>query len=179
MEKYYSVFNLFVITIDEQKFICECIVPDKKYQEVLTRKKINFDKIAKFEKLCDYYPLLAIMNYKTKEPLMLTKNNILQKYIAINSKEEETEFYKEPTTLASVIDDVVEQPDIFYKMIGESITPAEREYIKSLLSKDCDTCANSCCRVEQVDKPINDCIGWENNRIIGQYKVLKLNRKTK
>jgi len=28
-----------------------------------------------------------------------------------------------------------------------------------------------------IEKLIYDCIGWENNRIVGKYKVLKLNRK--
>ena len=91
----------------------------------------------------------------------------------------EDEYYQEPTDLCSIIDDVVEQPNVFYRMIGEQLTPEERQYIKSLLPKSCDTCSNGCCRVEQVDKPIYDCIGWENNRIVGQYKVLKLNRKNK
>ena len=110
---------------------------------------------------------------------MLSKDDILRKYININMPEIEDEYYQEPTDLCSIIDDVVEQPDVFYRMIGEQLTPEERQYIKSLLPKSCDTCSNGCCRVEQVDKPIYDCIGWENNRIVGQYKVLKLNRKNK
>lgn len=87
-------------------------------------------------------------------------------------------FYQEETDLALIIDKVLEKPAEFYKKVGECLTPEERKYIRSLVHADCDTCNNACCRVEQVDKPIDDCIGWENNRIIGQYKVLSLNRKT-
>ena len=108
---------------------------------------------------------------------MLSKDDILRKYLEINVPEMEDEYYQEQTNLKSIIDDIIEKPDEFYKMVGEKLTPEERLYIRSLLPKSCDTCSNGYCRVEQVDKPIYDCIGWENNRIIGQYKVLELNRK--
>jgi hypothetical protein len=72
------------------------------------------------------------------------------------------------------------------KTIGEKLTPEERLYIKSLVSKSCDTCLNGSCRVESFEKVGLDedgklqgsnCLGWENNRIIGEYKMLKLNKK--
>ncbi len=72
------------------------------------------------------------------------------------------------------------------KTIGEKLTPEERLYIKSLVSKSCDTCTNGSCRVESFEKVGLDedgkiqgssCLGWENNRIIGEYKMLKLNKK--
>ena len=87
-------------------------------------------------------------------------------------------YYQEKTELSSLISKVLENPDLFYKKIGDELLPEEREYIKSLLEKSCNTCSNGCCRIEQVDKPVYDCIGWENNRIVGEYKVLKLNRKS-
>ena len=90
---------------------------------------------------------------------------------------EEEDYYQEKTELFSLISKTLENPDLFYKKIGEELTIEEREYIKSLLDKSCNTCSNGCCRVEQIDKPVYDCIGWENNRIVGEYKVLKLNRK--
>jgi len=175
--KKYSVFSLFVIKIDEQKFICECIIPGERYREILTGKKINLKDEYVVEKLSDYYSVLAVMKYKTKEPLMLSKDDILSKYLEINMPKIEDDYYQEQTDLSSIIDDIIEKPDVFYRMVGEQLTLEERQYIKSLIPKSCDTCSNGCCRVEQVDKPIYDCIGWENNRSVGQYKVLKLNRK--
>ena len=175
--KKYSVFSLFVIKIDEQKFICECIIPGEKYREILSGKKIELKDKYVVENLSDYYSVLAVMKYKTNEPLMLSKESILSKYIEINMPQKEDDYYQEQTDLSSIIDDIIEKPDVFYRMVGEQLTPEERQYIKSLLQKSCYTCSNGCCRVEQLDKPIYDCIGWENNRIVGQYKVLKLNRK--
>ena len=66
--------------------------------------------------------------------------------------------------------------DIFYKNICDIITIEEREYIKSLIIKSCNNCANMSCRVENYDKPVSDCFGWENNVEVGKYKVLKLNK---
>lgn len=175
--KRYNVFRLFVIKVGEQKFICECIVAGEKYKEVLTGRKIELKDKNVVENLSDYYSALAVMRYKTNESLMLSKEDILSQYIKINMSKKEDDYYQEQTDLTSIIDDIIEKPDAFYRMVGEQITPEERQYIKSLLPKNCDTCSNGCCRVEQVDKSIYDCIGWENNEVIGQYKVLKLNRK--
>lgn len=177
--KKYNVFTLFVIKIDEQKFICECTVPGEKYREILTGRKIELKNKYIVEKLSDYYSVLAVINYETKEPLMLSKESILSKYIDINMLQKENDYYEEQTDLSSIIDDIIEKPDEFYKMVGEQLTPEERIYIRSLIPKSCNTCSNGCCRVEQVDKPIYDCIGWENDRLVGKYKVLKLNRKNK
>lgn len=175
--KKYNIFSLYVVTINGQKFICESIVPRKEYREILTERKIELKPGDKIEKMINYYPLLEFNNPIPPKPLFLTKENILDEYITINNKKEDIEYYQEQTDLSSIIDDIIEKPDVFYKMVGEQLTPEERQYIESLLSKSCDTCSNMCCRVEQVDKPIYDCIGWENNRIVGQYKVLKLNKK--
>lgn len=173
MEKY-SIFNLYVITIDGQKFICESILPGKEYKEILTRRKIDFKEEYTVEKLSDYYRLIGHMNHTTREPMILSRNNVLDKYIEINMPPVEDEHYEEKLSL--LISETVENPDLFYKRIGDELTPEEREHIKSFLPKSCDTCSNGCCRVEQVDKPVHNCIAWENDRIVGQYKVLKLNR---
>ena len=71
----------------------------------------------------------------------------------------------------------VDDKSLFYRSIGDNLTPEEKEYIKLQIEKSCTTCANMTCRVEQYEKPISDCVGWENNRVIGEYKVLKLTRK--
>lgn len=39
--KKYNVFSLSVIKIDDQKFICEGIIPGEKYREILTGRKIT------------------------------------------------------------------------------------------------------------------------------------------
>lgn len=175
--KKYNVFSLYVITIDKHKFICESIIYREKYREVLTGRKFDLKDNYLVEKLSDYYCILGVMNYTTGEPLMLSKDDILRKYIDINMPEIEDEYYQEQTDLSSIIDNVIEKPDIFYRMVGEQLTQEERNYIKSLIQKSCDNCSNIDCRVEQVDKPIYKCIDWKNDRIIGEYKVLKLNRK--
>ena len=175
--KKYNVFSLYVITIDKHKFICESIIYREKYREVLTGRKFDLKENYLVEKLSDYYCILGVMNYTTGEPLMLSKDDILRKYIDINMPEIEDEYYQEQTDLSSIIDNVIEKPDIFYRKVGEELTQEERNYIKSLIQKSCDNCSNIDCRVEQVDKPIYKCINWKNDRIIGEYKVLKLNRK--
>jgi hypothetical protein len=72
------------------------------------------------------------------------------------------------------------------KTIGDKLTPEERHEIKSFISKGCSTCLNGSCRIETFEKVGLDengqvqgsnCLGWENNRIIGEYKVLKLKKK--
>lgn len=80
----YSVFGLYVITINGQKFICEIIAYKRKYREILTGRKIDLKAEYKVESLSNYYSLLERMNYTTREPLILTKEAILDKYIDIN-----------------------------------------------------------------------------------------------
>ena len=72
------------------------------------------------------------------------------------------------------------------KTIGDKLTPEERHEIKLFISKGCSTCLNGSCRIETFEKVGLDengqvqgsnCLGWENNRIIGEYKVLKLKKK--
>lgn len=177
--KKYSAFHLYVITINKQKFICEPVIYGEEYKEIFTKKKITLNDKFMVELLSDYYSLLERIVYSTGEPLMLSKEDILKKYIDINRTEVKDSYYQEQTELSLLISRVVKNPDLFYRKIAEELTPEERQYIKSLLPKSCVTCSNGCCRVEHVDKPIYDCSGWENNRIVGEYKVLKLNRKNK
>jgi len=118
--KKYSVFNLYVITINNQKFICEPVIYGEEYREIFTRMKITLNEKFKVEILSDYYSLLERINYSSGKPLMLSKEDILRKYIDINR-------------------------------IGEKLI--------------------------QTDKIV--CIVWKNNRIVGENKTLKLNRKNK
>ena len=49
--KKYNVFSLSVIKIDDQKFICESIIPGEKYREILTGRKITLKDDYVVEKL--------------------------------------------------------------------------------------------------------------------------------
>lgn len=84
----YNVFNLYVIERDNHKFICEKITPNK-YIEVLTKEKIVLEEKDKTKSLTKYYSILSVATYKNGQilnPLMLTKKDILLKYIEINEK---------------------------------------------------------------------------------------------
>lgn len=85
--------------------------------------------------------------------------------------------YDEILGLIDLKSSSIDDKDSLYKSVGSNLMPDEKEYIKSQIKKDCNNCANMSCRVEQYEKPISNCIGWENNRIIGEYKVLKLMKK--
>ena len=173
--KLYNVFSLYVIEIDGQKYICQKTSSDNIFREVFTKRKIILQDIKNLKGLNEYYSLFEVFDFTTRESLLLSREDILNKYIDINKPEEV--IYEEETDLDYLISKAVPSPDNFYKRIGESLTPNERKQIKSLFPKSCNTCANGCCKVEQADKPIYECIGWQNDRIIGKYRVLKLNRK--
>jgi len=84
--KKYSVLNLYVVKKGNYKFICERILPNE-YREVLTKEKLVLESNDSVEYLANYYSVLAIATYKdgrVSNPLMLTKKDILRKYIEIN-----------------------------------------------------------------------------------------------
>lgn len=83
--KKYNVFELWVVKVDDYYFICEKLFDDKTYREIFTKEKIKMLDSQNIEPLKNYYSLLAIMNYTTGEPLMLTKKELLVKYAEINS----------------------------------------------------------------------------------------------
>ena len=57
--KKYSIFNLFVVEVDEIKFICEFIQSKQEYREILTSRKISLKNNYTVEKLSDYYSTLV------------------------------------------------------------------------------------------------------------------------
>lgn len=84
--KKYNVFNLYVIEKDNHKFICERVI-DNEFKEVLTKEKLVLEENDKVKSLTRYYSILAVATYKNGRilnPLMLTKKDILLKYIEIN-----------------------------------------------------------------------------------------------
>lgn len=86
--KKYNVLSLYVVEYRGIKYICESWRNNSEYIEVLTKRVFKEKDEIKVEKLSEYYPILAIMNYETKEPLLLSKKDILNKYIVINLPEE-------------------------------------------------------------------------------------------
>lgn len=86
--KKYNVFSLWVVEKHGHKFICERIVNDV-YREVLTKEELILEENDKIKSLTRYYSILAVATYKNGQilnPLMLTKKDILLKYIEINEK---------------------------------------------------------------------------------------------
>jgi len=84
--KKYSVFSLYVVEKDGHKFICEKII-DNEYKEVLTKEKLVLEENDKIKSLTKYYSIIAVATFKDGQvlnPLMLTKKDILLKYIEIN-----------------------------------------------------------------------------------------------
>lgn len=86
--KKYNVFSLYVVEKDNHKFICERII-DNEFREVLTKEELIIEDNDKIKPLNRYYSILAVATYKNGKilnPLMLTKKDILLKYIEINEK---------------------------------------------------------------------------------------------
>ena len=84
--KKYNVFYLWVVEKDGHKFICERIY-DNRYKEVLTKEDVTAEENDKVKSLTRCYSILEIATYKNGQilnPLMLTKKDILLKYIEIN-----------------------------------------------------------------------------------------------
>ncbi len=177
--KKYSIFELYVVEMNGKKFICK-YYDENKYMDIFTDKIIsNTDYV---ERLSDYYPNDSRINLETGIPLKVSREILLLKYIEINTKkntavEERIDKNKTDLVLEKLIGQVLQNPDEFYRQIGMALSSEERIYILDLIkNKSCYTCTNACCRVEQVDKPIDDCLGWMNEKIIGKYRVLTLGR---
>ena len=93
--KKYSVFSLYVLKKDNHKFICQKIF-DNEYREILTKTKMFVDNNKNVESLTNWYSLATIAffdfdNNTIKNPKMLTKKDILLKYLEINEKDKNKE----------------------------------------------------------------------------------------
>jgi len=96
--KSYSVFNLYVVKRDEHKFICKKSNSDT-YIEFFTKEKIKIDDLNQVKPLSNYYPILSAI-----KPLKLNKDEILEKYIEINQKENENKITAKEQLDSFVID---------------------------------------------------------------------------
>lgn len=83
--KKYNVLNLYVVESQGKYFICEVSKNELKYVEVLTKTVFKVNNEIKVQRLKDYYSPLAVINFTTKEPLLLSEKDILDKYLEINN----------------------------------------------------------------------------------------------
>jgi len=89
------------------------------------------------------------------------------------------------TELKDLLRIVIPDEDKFYQAISDLLTPEEKNFIReNLINKSCMNCTNGLCRVEYQEKigydelgnpEGSECIGWDNSKIIGKSKVLKIN----
>ena len=77
------------------------------------------------------------------------------------------------SSLEELISKILNRPNLFYEAIGEALSPEERIYIMGKIQRTCNTCDNASCRVENYEKPIENCIGWLSHEVIGRAKVLE------
>ena len=146
--KKYNVFSLYVVEKDNHKFICERII-DNEFSEVLTKEKLLLEENDKVKPLTKYYSILAVATYKNGKilnPLMLTKKDILLKYIEINEKVVSKNF----------------DMDDFLKKQQE-----ELEGLK-ILAKECPELA----KAYSLEKLQGAGILDENGELIGPYKEI-------
>ena len=86
--KKYNVFCLYVVEKEGHKFICERII-NNEFREVLTKEELILEEHDKVKPLNRYYSILEVATYKNGKilnPLMLTKKDVLLKYIEINER---------------------------------------------------------------------------------------------
>lgn len=90
--KKYSVLRLYIVNIIEDnktyRFICEYDKGSDIYKEIFTDEQIKKEDITSIEKLSSYYSNSEICKWALKEiddPLMLSKKEILKKYIELNN----------------------------------------------------------------------------------------------
>ena len=153
--KKYNVFSLYVIEKDNHKFICERII-DNEFREVLTKEKLVLEENDKIKPLTRYYSILAVATYKNGKilnPLMLSKKDILLKYIEINQ---------------NVIDKKIDMDDILKRQ------QEELEGLK-ILAKECPELAKEYSLEKLQGAGILD----EKGELIGPYKEIFVPAKQK
>ena len=87
--KKYNIFDLKVVEAKTNQgtryLICKNKRNDNVYTEIFTSDKFKIDVESKVRPFSDYYSVLAAYNYKTGNPLMLDKKELLKKYLDINN----------------------------------------------------------------------------------------------
>lgn len=139
--KLYNVFNLYVIKKENIYFICKKDYHKDTYIEFFTKDKIKVKDKNDVKLLSDYYTLFVIMNYKTKQPLMLTRKQILLKYIEINEKviDKKENYNKRIDGILNNIDSSLNDFKLLVEKDPNSAKIMSMEEIKSVLD-DSDYC---------------------------------------
>ena len=96
--KLYSVFDLYVVEKCNHKFICKKSNSGA-YREFFTKEKIKIEDLREVKPLSNYYPILSMI-----KPLKLNNDEILNKYIEINQKENENEITEKDKLDSFIID---------------------------------------------------------------------------
>ena len=81
--KLYSVFDLYVVTKNNIKFICKKGRKSYTYVELFTNDKIEINNIDVVEYLCKYFSQTEVTVYRNRK----SKKQLLLKYIELNNKE--------------------------------------------------------------------------------------------
>lgn len=88
--KKYNIFDLKVVKVKkdglEYYFICIQSVFPNKLIEIFTGKIIDKKDILHIESFANYYSIISRFNYTTREPLKVTKQELIEKFININSQ---------------------------------------------------------------------------------------------
>ena len=146
--KKYNVFYLWVVEKEGHNFICERLYGND-YKEVLTKEDIRLEENDKVKSLTRCYSILEVATYKNGQilnPLMLTKKDILLKYIELNQ---------------NVIDKRVNLDDFLKKQ------QEELEGLK-VLAKECPELAKK----YSLEKLQGSGLLDENGEPIGPYKEI-------
>ena len=137
----YNVYNLKVVKVETSTntkyFICRYNNLTQEYIEVLTGQKIEVKNSENVEPLSNYYSILYLTAFDKTEILELTKKDILDKYLEINSEElEKTEerkpqkiiLKKAPEEGYEITD---EEMEILNKLNGTKKDEFEKLYLSS------------------------------------------------
>ena len=137
-----SVFDLSVVKVRDGKdycsFICRRNPFFHSYIEVFTGKNIVENEAAVVEPLIKYYSILERKNYKTGRALMLTQEELLEKYIDINKEKQDTlENDKEKTyPVAGLVVANLERIPGKIKEVGPLVETTEQKYLFEIVEED-------------------------------------------
>ena len=140
--KKYSVYNLKVVKVETSTntkyLICRYNNLTHEYIEVLTGEKIEVKKSENVEPLSNYYSILYLTAFDKTEILELTKKDILDKYLEINSEElEKTEERKpQKIVLKKAPEEGYEITDEEMEIINRLNGPKKDEFEKLYLSSE-------------------------------------------
>lgn len=111
--KKYDLFNLYVVEFDGIKYICERNIDDNQYNDIFIIKKFNKEDIENIQPLSDYYEILVMKSYLTDEKVYLFKDELLLKFLKINSYN----LYKENRN--NCVDNIIKKQKEYLELFKE------------------------------------------------------------